>query len=92
MLSNRFVSASRSSEKPEVAWTEIRGIGWVIKSLKLHAANFLGCLSGIVYSAVIHVNLHVLRVPVSNALIALFIDSFEYLVDEVLLIIFLPPW
>jgi hypothetical protein len=46
-------------------------------------------------SAVIHVNLHVLRVlhvPVSNPLIALFIDSFEYRIDEVLLIIFLSPW
>jgi hypothetical protein len=81
-----------SSEKSEAAWTEIRGIGWVIKSLKLHAANFLGCLLGIVYSAVIHVNLHVLRVPVSNAVMALFIDSFEYRVDELLLIIFLSPW
>jgi hypothetical protein len=59
--------------------------------LKLHAANCLGCLLGIVYSAVIHVNLHVLRMPVSNPVIAFFIDCFEYRVDQVLLIIYLPP-
>jgi hypothetical protein len=80
-----------SPEKPEVAWTKIRRIGWVIKSLKLHAAHFLGCLLGIVSSAVIYVKLHVLGVPVSNPLITLFIDSFEYHVDEVLFILFLSP-
>jgi hypothetical protein len=75
------------SEKPEVAWAEVRGTGWVIKPLKLHTVNFLGYLLGIVSSAVIRV----LQVPVSNLLIALLIDSLEYRVDEVLVIIFLPP-
>jgi hypothetical protein len=39
-----------SSKKPEVAWAEIRRIGCVIEFLKLHAAHFLACLLGSVYS------------------------------------------
>jgi hypothetical protein len=63
----------------------------VIKSLKLPAANFVGYLLCIVYSAVIHVNLHALRVPVSNAVIAPSLIPSSIALMKYSLLYFRPP-
>jgi hypothetical protein len=45
-------------EEPEVAWTQIRTIGWLRESRHLQALNFGDTTSSCVNSGIIHVNPH----------------------------------
>jgi hypothetical protein len=45
-------------EEPEVAWTQVRILGWLRESRHLQALNFSDTISCCVNSGVIHVNPH----------------------------------
>jgi hypothetical protein len=45
-------------EEPEVAWTQVRAMGWLRESRHLQALNFGDTISCCVNSGILHVNPH----------------------------------
>jgi hypothetical protein len=79
----------RTTEKPEIAATDVWRICGMWKSCRLHASNYDRRFLGIVNFTIDHPNKHLLRDPRTPALIAARVKALRNCIHKILLVILL---